>query len=72
MTLNLTPDNETGIGTWTEEQFVRAVRTGIVPNGPALREPMHPFVELTENEAKAIYAYLRTVPPIRHKIDRGV
>jgi len=71
-TLNLTPDKETGIGDWTEEQFVRAVRTGIVPNGPALRSPMQPYVQLTENEAKAIYAYLRTVPPISHKIDRGI
>ncbi len=68
--LNLTPDEETGIGKWTEEQFVNALRTGIVPNGPALRPPMMPFVYLTDSEAKAIYAYLRTVPKLNHKVER--
>ncbi|MBK5284102.1 MAG: c-type cytochrome [Bacteroidia bacterium] len=71
-TLNLTPDEETGIGNWTEEQFSNAVRTGIVPNGPALRKPMVPFVQLTDGEVHAIYSYLRTVPKISNKIDRGI
>jgi mono/diheme cytochrome c family protein len=70
--LNLTPDEETGIGSWTEEQFSKAVRTGIVPTGPALREPMMPFVHLTDGEVHAIYTYLRSVPKISHKVDRGV
>lgn len=71
-TLNLTPDEETGIGKWTEEEFVKAVKFGIVPNGPALRNPMVPFAQLTDEEAKAIYAYLRTVPKIKHAISRGL
>jgi mono/diheme cytochrome c family protein len=71
-TLNITPDEETGIGKWTEEEFVKAVKSGIVPNGPALRPPMQPYVQLTDEEAKAIYAYLRTVPKINHKVDRGI
>lgn len=71
-TPNLTPDPETGIGKWTEEQFVRAVKYGLVPNNqPALRYPMVPFVYLTDSEAKAIYAYLRTVPPLNHKVERA-
>ncbi len=38
-TLNITMDNETGIGTWTEDDFIKAVKSGIVPNGqPALRQ----------------------------------
>jgi hypothetical protein len=70
--LNLTPDEETGIGKWTEEQFINAVRYGMVPNGPALRPPMVPFVQLTDNELKAIWAYMRTVPKISNKVDRGI
>jgi mono/diheme cytochrome c family protein len=71
LTQNLTPDNETGIGKWTEEQFVAAVKTGVVQNQPALRYPMVPFTELTDAEAKAIYAYLHTVPPFVHKVPRS-
>lgn len=71
-TLNITPDEETGIGNWTEEEFVKALKSGIIPNGPALRNPMVPFTMLTDDEAKAIYAYLRTVPKLKHKVDRGI
>jgi cytochrome c2/mono/diheme cytochrome c family protein len=71
-TLNLTSDEETGIGKWTEEDFVKALKTGIVPSGPALRQPMMPFYQLTDEEAKAIYAYLKTVPKLSHKVDRGI
>lgn len=71
--LNLTMDEETGIGKWTEDEFVKAVKTGIVPNGqPALRPPMKPYVYLSDGEAKAIYAYLKTVPKIKNKVDRGL
>jgi mono/diheme cytochrome c family protein len=71
VTQNLTPDEETGIGSWTEERFVNAVKYGIMENQPALRYPMAPFVHLTDKEAKAIYAYLRTVPPIKNKVPRS-
>jgi mono/diheme cytochrome c family protein len=70
--LNLTSDEETGIGSWTEEQFANAVRNGVVPNGPALRAPMVPFVKLTDSELHAMYTYLRTVPKITNKVDRGI
>ncbi len=69
---NLTPDEETGIGKWSEEQFMQAVKYGIVPNGPALRPPMMPFVQLTDSELRAIYAYLQTVPKISNKVERGI
>lgn len=65
VTANLTPDPETGIGRWTEEQFGRALRQGLRPDDAPLRPPMRRFAELTAEEAGAIYAYLRTVPPIR-------
>jgi len=71
LTQNLTPDPETGIGNWTEEQFVNALKNGIVPNGPPLRYPMVPYIYLTDHEAKAIFAYLKTVPPIKNKVPRS-
>lgn len=68
---NITMDEETGIGKWTEAEFIKAVKTGIVPNGqPALREPMAPFADLSDNEVKAIFAYLKTVPKIKNKVER--
>ncbi|MGV3530280.1 MAG: hypothetical protein ACO1OO_15365 [Flavisolibacter sp.] len=70
--LNLTMDEETGIGTWSEADFVKAVKTGILPTGPAVRPPMKPYADLTDGEAKAIYAYLKTLPKIHNKVDRGV
>lgn len=66
---NLTPDKETGIGNWTEEQFVKTVKTGMRPNGTMVRYPMMPYGVLTENEIKAIYAYLKTVPPIKNQVN---
>ncbi len=71
VTANLTPDKETGIGDWTEAQFVKAVREGVRPDGRLLRYPMVKVSELTEGEVKAIYAYLRTVPPLKHAIARN-
>ncbi|HEU5051923.1 MAG TPA: hypothetical protein VFT78_02355 [Hanamia sp.] len=68
--LNITMDDETGIGKWTEDQFVKAVKTGIVPNGPALRAPMKPYVYLSDGEVRAIYAYLKTIPKIKNKVER--
>ncbi|TCJ17665.1 cytochrome c [Flaviaesturariibacter flavus] len=69
-TRNLTMDEETGIGRWTEEEFIKAVRFGIVPNGEGLREPMPKFTNLSDREARAIYAYLKTVPKIKNQVSR--
>jgi len=63
-TANLTPDPATGIGSWTEEQFRRALRDGIRPDNRPLRYPMVPYRPLSDEEVGAIYAYLRTVPAI--------
>lgn len=71
-TQNITPDEETGIGKWTEEQFVRAVKYGLKDGEEALRYPMVPFTNLTDLEARAIYQYLRTVPPLKNKVGRTV
>lgn len=68
---NITMDAETGIGRWSEAEFVRAVRAGVRPDGRALRYPMVAFPELTEEEAKAAFAYLKTVPVIRNPVERN-
>ncbi len=71
---NLTPDSTTGIGTWTSEQIVHALRTGNTPDGSQLA-PIMPWMNyssiLDENDAMAIAAYLKSLPPVKHKnLDR--
>ncbi len=68
-TRNLTPDKATGIGNYTEEQFIKAVRFGQRDGKPALRYPMIAFSALTDEEVSAIFAYLKTIPPIVHDVD---
>lgn len=63
---NITMD-ETGIGNWTEDQFVTCVRYGERPSGIATQYPMVPFSNMTEKEVKAIWAYLQTVPKIKRE-----
>ena len=70
-TQNLTPDEETGIGSWTEEKFVKVVKHGIKDGEPAMRYPMPPYTQLTDDEAGAIFQYLRTIPPIKNKVERA-
>jgi mono/diheme cytochrome c family protein len=69
-TANITMDKETGIGNWTEQQFVDAVRFGKKPQGGMLHYPMTPHAALTETEVKAVFAYLKTVPVVHNKVDR--
>lgn len=69
---NLTPDDETGIGRWKEEEFVKALRFGIRPDGTTNRYPMAPYTRMTELEAKAIFAYLKSLPPVHNPIQRTV
>jgi mono/diheme cytochrome c family protein len=64
---NLTPDPGTGLGAWTEEQFVRAMHSGIAPGEKRLFPafPYTSFTKLASADVKAIYAYLRTIPAVR-------
>lgn len=61
---NLTPDRESGLGTWTEEDFFRALRTGVRPDGSALNEfmPWKLSAQMTDDEIRALWLYLQTVP----------
>ena len=71
-TANLTPDEATGLGNWTEEMFVRAVRTGrhMGGNGRPILPPMPwPNVGMqSDADLKAIFAYLRSIPAIRNDV----
>ncbi len=65
---NITPDDETGIGRYSESEFVEVIRMGRKPDGTMVRYPMLPHGALSEAEVKAIYAFLRTVPPITNAV----
>ena len=67
---NITPDPETGIGKWSERDFIKALREGVHPNGKALRFPMPRFHHLSEEEVSAVFAYLQTVPPIQNAVKK--
>jgi len=69
-TANITMDKETGIGTWSIEEFRMATKYGMNPRGGPLYFPMFPHAALTDTEVDAIYAYLQTVPPIHNKVER--
>jgi mono/diheme cytochrome c family protein len=63
---NITPDEKTGIGTWTDEQIITAIRSGRRPNGERLL-PVHPFTVfngMAAEDLKALVVFLRSVPPV--------
>lgn len=64
---NLTPDPQTGIGAWTQEELSKAIRAGISPKGP-LSQAMPRFTNFTDEEIGAIYAYLQSIPPIENDV----
>jgi mono/diheme cytochrome c family protein len=66
---NLTPDRETGIGSWTEEQIVAAFRTGIRPDKSPILPPMPwpAYAHMSDQDAYALAAYLKSLPPIQHQ-----
>jgi mono/diheme cytochrome c family protein len=67
---NITPDPETGIGAWSDELFVRALREGKGYHGQLLYPAMpYPYyTKLTRSDALAIRAYLNTVKPVRNPV----
>jgi mono/diheme cytochrome c family protein len=65
---NLTPDRETGVGKWSQADLIKAVRTGVRPDGRQL-VPVMPYLhysKLTDADAQALAAYLKSLKPIRH------
>lgn len=71
---NITPDKETGIGNWTDEQIINAIRNGKRPDGTTIGPPMPiPFYRgMSDTDVKAIVAYLRQVKPISNKVEKSV
>ncbi|MBO1078743.1 cytochrome c [Roseomonas haemaphysalidis] len=69
---NLTPDDETGIGRWTSNQFWRAMHEGIGAHGERLYPafPYTAFTKMPREDVDAVYAYLRTLEPVRNAVDR--
>jgi mono/diheme cytochrome c family protein len=67
---NITPDNETGIGAWSDQQFVDAVRRGVRPNGSRLYPamPFPAYTKMTRDDVLAIRAYLATVEPVHQPV----
>jgi len=67
---NLTPDQATGIGSWSESDIVTAVRQGHRPNGTPLLPPMPwpMYANLSDDDAAALAAYLKSIPAVDHKV----
>jgi len=66
-TSNITPDPETGVGTWTADQFYTMMHTGRSPDGgllyPAM--PFGSYTKVTRQDSDAIFAYLQTIAPVK-------
>lgn len=62
---NLTPDPESGLGNWSDEDIIRAVREGVRPDGRMLAPvmPWGSYSVLTDEDARALAAFLRSLPP---------
>lgn len=71
---NLTPDPETGLGRWTDEQIIAAFRSGRRPDGRQLVPimPWPSYAALTDEDARAIVDYLRTLEPVKHQVPAPV
>jgi mono/diheme cytochrome c family protein len=78
-TANITPDADTGIGSWTEQQFIdkfKAFETA--PNNVLTEQertqnspmPMTVYAGMAREDLSAIYAYLRTLKPVSHRVDK--
>lgn len=71
---NLTPDMETGLGAWTMDRLVQMIRVGTTDHSsrtiPVM--PWPAFVNITEEDAFAIAAYLKSLAPVRHQVPENV
>lgn len=70
-TANLTPDRETGLGNWTADQFVQAIRSQRhLGRGRPILPPMPSanYANLSDEDLRAIFAYLQTLPPVSNRV----
>lgn len=71
---NITPDRETGAGTWTDDQFARAIREGIGHDGRRLF-PMMPYMnfrEMSDEDLASVVVYLRSLDPVRNQLPKTI
>lgn len=76
-TANLTPDTATGLGSWTEQQFFTAIRKGWykgIEGGRMLLPPMpwQGFAEMTDEDLRSVFAYLKSLPPVRNAVPAAI
>jgi len=66
---NLTPDVETGLGSWTDDEIVRALRSGVRKDGSPILPPMpwQNIARMSNEDMTALIAYLRSLPAVRHE-----
>ena len=66
---NITPDDDTGIGVWTSDEFYRMMHTGISRDGKLLYPamPFASYTQVTRSDSDAIYAYLMSITPVKQK-----
>ena len=74
---NLTPDSTTGLGTWSEENFVKTLRTGKHLGQEGGRPIMPPMPwemvgKMTDEDLKAVYTYLQSLPPVKNRVPAPV
>jgi hypothetical protein len=67
---NLTPDQETGLGKWSDAEIITAFTTGVRPDGRRLSPamPWISYAHITADDATALVAYLRSLKPVEHKV----
>lgn len=67
---NLRPDNDTDLGRWSEADIMKAIREGVRPDGRVLAPvmPWHWYGQMTDDDAAAVAAYLKSLPPIANKV----
>lgn len=71
---NITPDDETGVGAWTDEQIANAIRAGIGRHGSRRIAwmPWQGYARISDDDVDAIVSYLRTIKPVRHQVPEEV
>ena len=73
VSMNLTPDKETGLGNWTDDDIKRVLRNGLAPDGrqvPGHLMPWPAFSNWTDEDMHAVVVYLRHTAPIVHRIPK--
>jgi hypothetical protein len=71
---NITPDRDTGIGRWTDDEIADAVRTGLGRHGPQgiLVMPWQAYSKISDDDTWAIVGYLRSLEPVEHQVPYDV